>query len=68
MPPWPQARPIPTATIAKHRNLASSDSRKSDSTAGASSSSAVAARARRTTNPVVLGPLPDDLRRARALN
>ena len=43
MPPRPQARPMPTATIAKHRNLPSRPSRKSDSTAGATTNSSTRA-------------------------
>src|SRR6476620_12288386 len=47
IPPRPQANPMPTATIAKHRNLASRLSLKSDSSAGATRKSAAAA----TPNP-----------------
>src|ERR1041384_1383976 len=57
MPPCPQASPMPTAMIAKHRNFASSERRKSDRTAGAMSSSVTAMSAKRTTNADGLGVL-----------
>ena len=54
MPPRPQASPMPTATIAKHRYLPSRSSRKGDSTAGATTNSSTAAIAKPPTTAHLL--------------
>ena len=45
MPPRPQAMPMPTATMATQRYLASRASRKSDSASGATANSSAAPNA-----------------------